>query len=158
MESRIGALKDGPYGRCVFHCDNNVVDHQVVNMEFDNGVTAAFTMCAFTNDCNRSIKLMGTKGEIRASDKNNEIEIHEFGKGAVEIIKLDISKYGHGGGDYGIMYDFIRSVAKGNASTGLTNATASVQSHLMAFAAEKSRLEGHVVDLKEYENSLRITI
>lgn len=60
-------LQEGPYGRCVYHCDNDVVDHQVVNIEFENEVTAAFSMCAFTNDISRTLKLMGTNGEIRVA-------------------------------------------------------------------------------------------
>lgn len=151
MEARTRALIEGPYGRCVFHCDNDVVDHQVVNIEFANEVTAAFTMCAFTNDCCRTIKLMGTEGEIRASDRNNEIEVYSFIKGACETIRLDKSQYGHGGGDYGIMHDFVRLVAEDCAKKGRTAADISVQSHLMAFAAEKSRLEGRVVDIGELQ-------
>ena len=54
------------------YCDNDVVDHQVVNLEFDNGVTASMTMCAFTNKCERIINLMGTKGQIRGNMEENE--------------------------------------------------------------------------------------
>lgn len=62
-DARYQALLEGPYGRCVYHCDNDVVDHQVVNMEFANSVTVAFTMSAFTRDVSRTIKLMGTRGK-----------------------------------------------------------------------------------------------
>ena len=72
-------MREGPYGRCVYHCDNDVVDHQVVNMEFENEVTAVFTMCAFTNEMGRTIKLMGTEGEIRGHMEKNQIELIEFG-------------------------------------------------------------------------------
>ena len=77
-KSLLDALKDGPYGRCVYHCDNDVVDHQVVNLEFDNGVTASMTMCAFTNKCERIINLMGTKGQIRGNMEENEIIVGRF--------------------------------------------------------------------------------
>lgn len=58
------ALEKGPYGRCVFHCDNDVVDHQVVNLQMENGITVTFSMCAFSATCNRTIKIMGTLGQI----------------------------------------------------------------------------------------------
>ena len=154
-EGIIKALKEGPYGRCVYHCDNNVVDHQVVNMEFANEITASFTMCAFTKDCSRTIKLMGSKGEIRGHMEKNEIEMMDFASGSREVIHLEESKYGHGGGDYGIMHDFVRMVRDSEAAKGLTSADISVQSHMMAFAAEKSRLEKRVINLKEYMSELK---
>ncbi|HNX13872.1 MAG TPA: Gfo/Idh/MocA family oxidoreductase [Oscillospiraceae bacterium] len=154
IEGRTKALREGPYGRCVYHCDNNVVDHQVVNLEFANEVTAAFTMCAFTYECNRTIKLMGTKGEIRGSMLKNEIEIHNF-TGEHEIINLQQSQYGHGGGDFGLMRDFLRLVQGDGEAEGLTSVKKSVQSHIMSFAAEKARLEGTVINIKEYIESVK---
>ena len=65
-EEIIEALKTGPYGRCVFACDNDVVDHQVVNMEFEGGCTASFTMSAF-NKGGRFTKIFGDKGEMDAN-------------------------------------------------------------------------------------------
>jgi predicted dehydrogenase len=157
MEARIKALKEGPYGRCVYHCDNNVVDHQVVNIEFANETTATFTMCAFTNDNNRTIKLMGTKAEIRGSMEKNEIEITDFASGSKELIYLNEknTKNGHGGGDMGLIRDFVRLVQNEGVSEGLTSAQTALQSHLMAFAAEKSRLERRTIDLREYIDSFQ---
>lgn len=156
LEARRKALMEGPYGRCVYHCDNNVVDHQVVNIEFANEVTAAFTMCAFTNDNSRTIKLMGTKGEIRGAIDKYEIEVTDFASQRKDIIYLDRtnSRTGHHGGDYGLIRDFVRLVQKDGVNDGLTSASISVQSHIMAFAAEKSRLEGRVIFLEDYQKSL----
>lgn len=153
-EALTKALKEGPYGRCVYRCDNNVVDHQVVNIEFANEVTAAFTMCAFTGEISRTLKLMGTKGEIRACMEKNEIEVTEFSTGTKETIKLNESKHGHGGGDYGIMRDFVRLVAADGMGKGRTSADISVQSHLMAFASEISRLENRVVFMNDFRKEL----
>lgn len=155
VEARASELHESPYGRCVYHCDNDVVDHQVVNMEFSNEVTASFTMCAFTRDCTRTIKLMGTRGEIRGHMEKNEIEILDFYKGSKDSITLPESPYGHSGGDYGIIQDFRRLVLDDGAAKGLTSADKSVQSHIMAFAAEKSRLEKRVVKLDEYIADLK---
>lgn len=149
-EGMMKALKDGPYGRCVYHCDNNVVDHQVVNLEFANGATVAFTMSAFTNEGGRSVKIMGTQGQIRADMEKNVIEVTSFIKRKTETIHLEVDAAGHGGGDTGIMRDFIRLVRNDGKEKGVTGAKESVQSHLIAFAAEKSRVEGRVIHMAEY--------
>ncbi|MFC5407105.1 Gfo/Idh/MocA family protein [Cohnella soli] len=151
-EARYRALQTGPYGRCVYHCDNDVVDHQVVNLEFANEVTASFTMSAFTRDVSRTIKLMGTKGEIRGAMEKNEIEILHFGSGKTERIVFEDrgGHVGHGGGDWGLMRDFLRLVREGGGNRGLTSADRSVQSHLMAFAAEQSRVDGTSLSLQEF--------
>jgi predicted dehydrogenase len=156
MEARTHALLEGPYGRCVYRCGNNVVDHQVAAMEFENGVTAAFTMCGFTGDISRTIKLMGTRGEIRGHFEKNEIEILDFASGSRNVISLKKPDQGrHGGGDYGLMRNFLALVRSSDSSKSLTSAAESVQSHFMAFAAEKSRLEGRTIVMKEYVDELK---
>ncbi|MGO4496291.1 Gfo/Idh/MocA family protein [Paenibacillus sp. 2RAB27] len=156
FEARYKAMKEGPFGRCVFQSDNDVVDHQVVTMDFDNEVTVAFTMSAFTEKCNRTLKLMGTTGEIRATMETDEIEIRPFGAERVEVIKLQASEghVGHGGGDGRLVKDFVRTVRAMASGQGVkssqTSAKASVQSHLMAFAAERSRVEKRMVPLEEF--------
>jgi predicted dehydrogenase len=147
------ALKKGPYGRCVFLCDNDVVDHQVTAIEFENQVTVAFTMTGFTHENTRSIKLMGTLGEIRGHMDKNEIEVYQFGKQKPEIIIPQTIDAGHGGGDFGIMKAFSALVESG-AGTDLTSDKVSVESHLLAFAAEKSRIERKTIDFAKYVSSL----
>jgi len=147
------ALKTNPYGRCVYKCDNNVVDHQVVNMEFENDVTVAFTMCAFTKKNNRIIKLMGTDGEINGDMEAHKITIYDFKTGNTEEIHIPEATSGHGGGDSGIMASVLNAI-RGNG-TDNSSAQASVQSHMMAFAAERSRLENKVVDLKAFIEEIR---
>ena len=155
MEDRIEALKKGPYGKCVYHCDNNVVDHQVVNMEFEDEITATFTMCAFTRDVSRTLKLMGTEGEIRGAMEKNEIEIIPFNGNEKRVISLKEAKSGHGGGDEAIVREFIRLVqnvgdSQSQGGDGCTSATESTQGTLMAFAAEEARLTHKVITMKEY--------
>ncbi|MGO4695634.1 Gfo/Idh/MocA family protein [Paenibacillus sp. 2TAB26] len=156
--ARYKALEEGPYGRCVYHCDNDVVDHQVVNLEFANSVTAAFTMSAFTRDVSRTIKLMGTKGEIRGAMEKNEIEVIHFGSGKIERISFEDmgGHVGHGGGDMGLLKDFLKLVREDGKSEGITSASQSVQSHLMAFAAEQSRVDGNSINLKDFAESILI--
>jgi len=149
MKDRVQALKTGPYGKCVYRCDNNVVDHQVVSIEFEDGITAAFTMCAFTRDVSRTLKLMGTEGEIRGAMEKNEIEIIPFNGNEKKVISLKEQKSGHGGGDEAIVREFINLVQSGEDIRSIS-ATESTQGTLMAFAAEEARVTNRVVAMKEY--------
>lgn len=143
------ALMEGPYGRCVFKCDNNVVDHQVTILEFEGGITATFNLSAFTNKIHRTLKIMGTEGELRADDSKNEVEIQRFADDKRIIMNPLVVTGGHGGGDHGIMEDFISLIGKGSGMA-LTSADVSVESHIMAFAAEESRITGKSIDINEF--------
>ena len=155
-ENKLKALKEGPYGRCVYRCDNDVVDHQVVNIEFAGGATVMFSMCAFTHEISRTLKVMGTLGEVRASMELNQVEVHNFVTGTRQVIHTATGA-GHGGGDEGLMHTFTRLVRSNDPAeraNSLTSAEVSLQSHLLAFAAEQSRLEQRVIDLPEYTRRL----
>jgi predicted dehydrogenase len=157
-EGLLKALVKGPYGRCVYRADNDVVDHQVVAIEFTGGVTAAFTMTAFTHENTRTIKLMGTSGEIRGHMDRNVIEVYEFGRNGdapVETIDTAGPDYGHGGGDYGIMKAFTGLVEKG-LHREVADVAQSVTAHLLAFAAEKSRLDGTTIDYPDFVRKLEV--
>ena len=145
-EGRRRALREGPYGRCVYHCDNDVVDRQVVNLEFEDGAVATFTMTAFSADFSRQLKIFGTEGQITADMGTKQIVLHRFGE-EKQIVSLDegLERSGHGGGDYGILRDFLQVLRDGGESR--TSAAVSLQSHLICFAAERSRKENIVVEL-----------
>ena len=145
-EGRRKALEEGPYGRCVYHCDNDVVDRQVVNMEFENGGVATFTMTGLSSDFCRQLKIFGTKGQIQANMGTKEIVLHRFGEEPRTVpVDMGLEESGHGGGDYGIMADFLRILREGGESR--SSAEVSLQSHLICFAAERSRKENIVVVL-----------
>ena len=145
-EGRRKALAEGPYGRCVYRCDNDVVDRQVVNMEFENGGVATFTMTGLSADFFRELKIFGTEGQIAANMGTKEIVLHRFGEEPQPIpVDMGLEASGHGGGDYGIMADFLRILREGGQSR--TSAEVSLQSHLICFAAERSRKENTVVAL-----------
>ena len=136
------AVENGPYGRCVYRCDNDVVDHQITQMTFANGVKATLTMTGFTAVGGRRYIFHGTKGEIRLDEEKDEIFIHPFGETAtvIKIGTLLENGYGHGGGDQGLVNDLYGMI------TGTTNPKTSleisVESHLMGICAEESRLKG----------------
>ena len=87
------------------------MDHQVVNLEFENQVNVSFVMSAFTNQCAREIRIMGTKGEITGNMEAGEITITDFLEGHEEKIRLHTPKTGHSGSDMRMMKDFVRLVA-----------------------------------------------
>lgn len=130
-------LGTSPYGRCVYHCDNNVVDHQSTAMQFDNGVTATFNLSAFSAKVNRSLKIMCQFGEIRAIEKPYLIETTDFRTDETTVTELDIRDRGHGGGDKAFVKDFMESYLHGVPfNSTLEHA---IESHAMALLAEESR-------------------
>jgi predicted dehydrogenase len=140
-----------PYGRCVYHCDNNVVDHQIVNIEFESGVSAALVMHGHSHEEARTLRYDGTRATLCgkfAYGRDDFIEIHDHLSGRVERITPQAGGSGHGGGDEGIMSAFVRAVR--DPAQSLTTARESLESHLMAFAAEQARVEGTVVDMAAY--------
>lgn len=138
------AIQKGPYGRCVYYCDNNVVDHQVVCMEMTDGATMSFTMTGFTENNCRYAKIMGTGGEIVADMHSNKIMVTPFGQPTqtIDVAKVDNTHTGHGGGDFGLVEAFVQMMAGEQASNTLTELEASMESHYVAIAAEQSRLQG----------------
>ena len=140
------ALREGPYGRCVWACDNDVVDHQVVNMEFAGRRSASFTMTAFTRQRDREVRLFGTKGEITGDGRH--LHVYDFLTGRTDDIDTETAKDGilggHGGGDLGMMESFVAAVAHRDQSRILSGPDETLESHLMVFAAERARRRGTV--------------
>jgi predicted dehydrogenase len=149
-EARLKALQTGPYGRCVYRGDNNVVDHQIVTMEFEGGATVVLTMHGHSYKEHRSMRYDGTKATLFGNsqqDGSSTITIYEHGAKEGEIITFE-SAGGHGGGDFGTMKAFLQTL-RGQALP-LTDARTSLESHLLAFAAEEARLNRKSVDMDEF--------
>ncbi|WP_018591251.1 Gfo/Idh/MocA family protein [Terrisporobacter glycolicus] len=151
-ENLAKAITTGPYGRCVYKCDNNVVDHMVSIFEFEDNITATFNLSAFTKDCTRTIKLMFSHGEVGGDFHKNVIEVHKFGDNHHTVIHPKVIKSGHGGGDFKLMEEFVKAVSLNNKEVK-TGAITSVESHVMAFAGEYSRLNHEVVNVKKFWNN-----
>ena len=138
------ALRDGPYGRCVYACDNDVADHQVTTIEFDGGVTATLTMSAFTPYARRWTRIMGARGFLDGDGR--QVTVTDFVTGRAEPVEVADAASpaggGHGGGDFGVIGAFADAVATGDRSLIRTGPRESLDSHLMAFAAERSRQTG----------------
>lgn len=147
------ALENTQYGTCVFRCDNDVVDHQVVNLEFAKGGTVSFTMSAF-NKGGRKSNLMGTKGEMFLDFEADEIKIFRFDTRQWELINTRTGAVsGHGGGDDGIvraLYDYLTGA---KTADQVSEIGISCRNHLLVFAAEQARHGRTVVDTATFEKS-----
>ena len=148
------ALRSGPYGRCVYRCDNDVCDHMSVAMEFDTGITATFTLNGHSDRMYRQYHIMCTDGEIEADDRTNTLTIRRFPVNGVapeqvEVRHIETSNIGHGGSDLVMMEGFF---LRGGAER--SSVSRSVESHLMALAAEEARVTGKVVTLAEFRTKV----
>lgn len=159
IEDKIRSLEtDNPYGRCVWKCEMDVVDHQSVAIEFEDGSTATHNMIGGTSRPSRSIHLVGTVGEIQGVFEDRRFVIrhidprpgHEYSE---QVIDLNVSGDmhgafgGHGGGDLRLVADFLRVVRGEPASISTTGLQDSVTGHLMGFCADRARRERRVVDV-----------
>ncbi len=150
------ALREGPYGRCVYTCDNDVVDHQVVNMEYDGNRSASFTMTGFSTQPDRFTRIFGTRGELTGDGAS--ITIRNFLTEETEVVDTAVADGsilgGHGGGDGGLARAFVSAVAAQDPSLVSSTIDSALESHVLVFAAEKARREGVVVDLAEYRRDV----
>ena len=149
VDSIFEVLKTSPYGRCVYECDNDVVDHQVAILEFEDSVTVSFTMTGFSKQSDRKTKIFGTLGQLEGDGEKIIHFDYLTDKSFIEdITRSDGSILsGHGGGDYRIMEAFSKAVSLNDSRYILSDAEQSLETHRIVFAAEKSRLENCLVDI-----------
>lgn len=134
--------RENLYGRCVFACDNDVFDHQAVNMQFENGIIGQFTLTAFTQKIGRTLHIYCEKGEIYGDAESKKVCYKKFGDAQEHYVECTYENEiyaSHGGGDMGIVKDFMDSYGKAHM---LSDIHVSMQSHEMGFAAEKSAVCG----------------
>ena len=148
-EARGAALKAGRYGRCVFHCDNDVPDHQVVQFEFEGGTLATFTLQGHATHETRTLRVSGSLGELRGTLAQGRLELTRHGSLATERIDVGGSSVGHFGGDEGLLEHFTDVVSREAVDEVVTSGRVSLESHRLGFAAERSRLESRVVEIEE---------
>jgi len=150
-EGVLAALRDSQYGRCVYRCDNDVVDHQVVNMEFPGGATTSFTMMPFTRLEHRKTRVFGTRGLIEGDGM--KLLITDFLTDTDEVVDTGTdgasAAEGHGGGDAAMIDRFLDAVATGDRTRILSDGPSSLATHRAVWAAERARKDGAVVVLDQ---------
>ncbi len=159
IEDKIASLKgDNPYGRCVWKCDNDVVDHQSVAVEFADGCTATLNMIGGSARPARHLHLIGTHGEIQGCFEDSKFVVrhidlrpgHEYTEKVVDVkVTGDMSGAlgGHGGGDLRLVQDFVRVLRGEQPSISFTPLEDSLSGHLMGFCADESRVQRTVVEI-----------
>ncbi|EIN10574.1 streptomycin biosynthesis protein StrI [Punctularia strigosozonata HHB-11173 SS5] len=157
IENVTEAIRNGPYGRCAYECDNDVCDNQVVNIEFGSGATASFTMVAQTSlICERQTRLHFTHGEI-VGDMTS-FTVSDFRTRQTTQHRPRAEGGHHGGGDTGLIRAFVEAVRTGSQHELGTHVGEVLNSHLTVFAAEASRREGRVVNCQEFEAKARESV
>lgn len=141
-------LRTGDYGRCVFRCDNDVVDHQIVSMELENDVTISFSMDAFTLGDQRETHIRLTHGEIDGDERTLRVRRFRGGEEQVYDFSGILGKPFHAGADLNLVEDFVDTLSR-REHRFRTSIANSVESHRICFEAERSRLTGQTVILDE---------
>lgn len=152
-EQKLESLRtDNPFGRCVWHCDNDVVDHQSVLVEFANGVTASHDLFCATARPSRTLHIIGSKGELEGDMEAGRLIIRRpnpvrGGEYTEEVVEINVKGDGHGGGDTRLIADFVSVLRGESTSLSTTRIEDSLTGHLIAFAADRAMLTHQVVEI-----------
>lgn len=152
-EAHLMEIQKGPYGKCVWRSDNNVVDHQVVALEFEGGATVTFTMSGFTSFIGRQTRIHGTKGDLFFDEANHNIKLSAFGDDSYEIIEFPVTKEYHPE-DKEIVGNWLYAIVRNDPQSILVDTAEALENHSIVFAAEKSRLEGKMIQAPFNVNSI----
>lgn len=148
-EGRLAALETGRWGRCVYSAGSDVVDQQVVTMELESGASVVLVMHGHSAEESRTMRYDGTRATVRARfGRVSAIEVTEHATGATESVPILTADGGHGGGDTGVVRAFLEAVRTNGAPP--TGAIDSLESHVLAYAAEEARISGKTIDLAAY--------
>lgn len=155
--ARKKVLREGPYGQCVWKCNNNVCDNQEVIIRFKRKIIARFTLTAFGSEPTRKIRIYLEKGELHGDLAKGSIRIIKYsgvrGNDEIKGIELPIKDH-HGGGDELLLKAFVKTIKEKNKESNLTSAQQSIRSHLLSFAAEESRMKGRPINFQTYKKKL----
>jgi len=152
QQARRDALESGRWGRCVYTAGSDVVDHQVVTMELESGTSVVLVMHGHSADETRTMRYDGTRATLRARfGSDSAIEVTDHATGVTAQIPIESVAGGHGGGDDGVLEAFLAAVRWG--ASLMTTGRDSLESHVLAFAAEEARAGGQVLDVSEFRRT-----
>ena len=154
-QARGRALASGPYGRCVYRCDNDVPDHQLVCLVFEGGLTASFGLQGLASRETRTLRMTGSRGELRGVLQDGILELTRHGSFDTERLELAGSALGHYGGDAALLDHLTGVLAAGSGDELVASGRAALESHLIGFAAERARETGRVVPVDEIREEAR---
>ncbi|MFC7620624.1 Gfo/Idh/MocA family protein [Microlunatus sp. GCM10028923] len=155
-EQKLASLAaDNPYGRCVWRSDNDVLDRQTVSVEFADGIVGSFLLSGNAAVGNRTLEIVGTRGELSGSLDTGKIRIRRIADAGdqlyqEELITTDVAGLAHGGGDLKLVADFVRAVRGEPVSVSSTKIENSIDGHLIVFAADRALAERRWVELSEF--------
>ena len=154
--ARRKAIEEGPYGRCVFKCGNSAVDNQIVNAEFENDATLNFAVYANTRGGFRTIRAIGTEGELNGNLEKSEISVTRFVPGFYKELQTQCYKTeevagGHMGGDTKAIRNFLRCYKENDYENIEHSLKIAVEGHLLSFCAEEARVNGQVIEMEQYK-------
>lgn len=149
-QARRHALERGLYGRCVYHCDNDALDHQLVALELENGSTASFALHGFAAEERRTLRVSGTRGELRGVFQEGVLEWSRTGRLGFQQARISGSPLGHFGGDAGLVAHFVDAVRGGDPAAVRASGRSALESHWIGFAAERARRTGRVVEMAAF--------
>ena len=157
IEDKINLMKsDSPYARCMYKCDNDVVDHQSVMVEFESGATGTHNMVGGSSEPRRDIHIIGTKGEIFGNFEDSKFTVLKINPSPdAHNEECDVEEHdlrvtgdmvgaygGHGGGDERLAADFVKFIRGEEHSLACTSIFDSVAGHLSVYLADQSRENG----------------
>lgn len=149
-EGRLKALREGPYGRCVYRCGNDIVDHQVTLLEYDDGMTLSFQMHGHSHENARTMRFSASNATIRGCLERRDISVDYYNGGESRRIQTGGPDDMHGGGDTLMIDDFLNLVRSESPEAVVASARESLESHLLVFAAEAARKENRIVDVRDF--------
>ncbi|MAF34283.1 hypothetical protein CMO91_00385 [Candidatus Woesearchaeota archaeon] len=135
-------IQEGPYGRCIWHCDNDVVDAYEAEVLWAGGLRARFRLdanypCAPT----RKLEVRFPEGKLEGDLRMNKLEM-DTGTSrqslSGRIGDVEGAQGTHGGADALLIKDFLRSV-RGEEAELVTSIHRVLGAHTLALVANVSQ-------------------
>ena len=135
----------------MYRCDNDVVDRQSIALEFEGGLTASFTVHGLASEERRTLRITGSRAELRGVLQDNVLEVTRHGELGARPIELPpVAVLGHYGGDDGLLHHFSDVAAREAVDEVRASGRSALESHWLGFAAERARTTGEVVELAAF--------